>query len=47
MYKSSITPVVWEECAEARKEVKRVEEKQKRGMWEDVVNETNYDGGMK
>ena len=39
----------WEEYAKARKEVKKMVEKKKRGIWEEVVKKTNedFDGGMK
>ena len=46
---SSESTVGWEEYAEARKAVKKMVEKKKKGVWEDVVRKTNedFDGGMK
>ena len=46
---SSESTVGWEEYAEARHAVKKMVEKKKKGVWEDVVRKPNedFDGGMK
>ena len=48
-YTSSKTTSGWEEYASARKKVKEMVAKKKKGIWKDVVNKTNedFDGGMK
>ena len=48
-YLSSKSTVGWEEYAEARNAVKKMVEKKKKGVWEEVVRKTNedFDGGMK
>ena len=48
-YSSSKTTAGWEEYAIARKKVREMVEKKKKGIWKDVVNKTNedFDGGMK
>ena len=47
-YTSSKTTTGWEEYAMARKKVKEMVEKKKRGIWKDVANKTNedFEGGM-